>query len=349
MLKRLANLAGPGMLIGLGAIMGALYGADRFLASLEQREISAEARRSSDTGKALMRQGKSADAVEAFRHAHVLERDNHEYETELADALIGEHHPDAAIETLESVLDEDSNDGTANLLMARAMRAQNHSVAADSYYHRAIYGTWPAGEEARGSAEARLELVRWLAAQDDKKPMVAELIPLEESAKSDPAIAREIPAFFLKAGSLTQAEDAYRALLKSQPDDAEAYAGLGRVELQKGNYRAALGNFDEAIRRGAEDPDLKKDADLARIAHDLDPTIRHLTSVDKLARSNQILAMVAAACPSPETALPRGVAAPATNEMAEARLDLAEKVWHNCKAADGATDLLALLMKKIAQ
>lgn len=349
MFKRLRNLAAPGMLIGLGGVMGALYGADRFLATLEQREIGSEARRASDAGSLLLRQGRNAEAVEAFRHAHVMDRDNHEYETELAGALIADHRPSAAIETLESVLDDDSNDGGANLLMARAMREQNNSVAADSYYHRAIYGTWPGGEEDRRSRQARLELVRWLATQADKKLMVAELIPLEQSAGSDPEIAREIPAFFLKAGSLTQAEESYRALLKSQPEDAEAYAGLGRVELQKGNYRAALGNFDEALRRGATDADLKKDSDLARMARDLDPTARHLTSADKLGRSNQILAMVAAACPAPDVTLPRGGTASPTNEMAEARLDVAEKLWHNCKPADGSADLLALLMRKITQ
>ncbi len=348
-LHRLRSLAAPGMLLGLAAVMGALYGADRFLASLEQSELGAEARGLSETGKVLLRQGRRAEAVEAFRHARALERDSHEYETELAEALIEDHRPEEAIEALESVLDDDSNDGMANLLMARAMREQHHSADADSYYHRAIYGTWPKGEEDRKPVEARLELVRWLATEGGTKTLVAELIPLEQSAVSDPAIAREIPAYFLRAGSVTQAEEAYRALIRSEPDDAEAYAGLGRVELQKGNYRAALGNFDEAVKRGARDSDMSKDVELARLARDLDPTSRHLTSADKLTRSNQILAMAAAACPAPDVALPGKAASPPTNEEAEGRLDLAEKLWHNCKPETGSAELLALLMRKIAQ
>ncbi len=359
-----SNFAKPGLVLSVLAVMAALYGADQFLAVLEKRELGAQARRYAGTGRTMLAQGRQAEAIEAFRRALSLERDNRDYELSLADALISAKRPEAAVETLQDVLDEDSNDGPANLLMARAMTEEKRIRDADSFYHRAIYGSWPPGQEESKPVQARMELVRWLAGRDDQKALLGELIPLGQAAKFDPAIERQMPALYLQAGSLSQAEDAYRALIKEEPDAAEPYAGLGRVELEKGNYHAAHLAFEDAVRRKPGDAAVAREAQIAQSALDLDPTPRRLTSAEKLARSNQILALavsLAQSCPSADPALAASAqkllaekpARSPTNEMAEVRLDLAEKLWRGrtaaCPAPAANADLLATLMRKMAQ
>ena len=248
--------------------------------------------------------------------------------------------------------------------MARAMVQKSQFTSADSYYHRAIYGTWGANEASR-VLEARLELVQSLAQRQQDQSLLAELIPLEQSAGSDPAIAREIPELYLQAGSTGHAEVAYRALLKREPENAAAYAGLGRVEMQKGNYRSAHQNFLQALKAAPGNAVFSAEADTARKALDLDPTPRRLGTTEKFERSNSILRLVTEAlqsCPagtspdltsSAQQLLTGKQPKTPNNEMAEARLDTAQQLWQNrpsqCRTAPETTELLNALMRKISQ
>ena len=363
MLRRFSEtFATPGLLLGLFVVMAALYGADRFLANLESREIAADARRLAATGESLLKRGRYREAVDAFSRAHVIERDNLGYQLALARALLMNGQPEQAIPALDDVLDENSNDGMANLLMARAMTQQHQNASADSFYHRAIYGSWPAGQQDQ-PVQARLELVRWLAQRGDEQSLLAELIPLEQRAQSDPAIAHALPALYLQAGSLTHAEEAYRAWIREHPNDFEAHAGLGRVEMQKGNFYAAQQSFAAALQLQPGNAALIQEADTARSAHELDPTSRHLASEEKLTRSNRILSMTIdamqgcssdfVAFDSAQKLIAEKVPRAPTNEMAETRLDLAERLWQGrrpfCNSAPDEARVLAVLIHKLEQ
>jgi tetratricopeptide (TPR) repeat protein len=365
MLRRfIASFATPGLLMGVALVMAAFYGADQFLAGLERRETGAEARALAHAGESFLRQGRMDAAIDAFNRAHLIERDNRYYKLALADALIVNRQPAKATAVLQEVLDGDSNDGRANLLMARAMTLQSRFTAAESYYHRAIYGSWPAGA-GNQSVPARVELVSWLTEHGDRQSLLAELIPLEQRAKSDSAIAHQIPALYLQAGSVSQAEEAYRALIHQNPADAEAHAGLGQVELKRGNFHAAQQNFTDALAHKPGDAAWTRLEQLARSAHDLDPTSRRLTSAELFERSNRILDMArdaAQACQADpaqsallvaQSALASKALRSPTNEAAQARLDLAEKLWHSrpasCSGSGDQAEVLALLIHKIEQ
>lgn len=358
----IGRLAAPGLLAGIGLVMAGFYAADQYLARLERREIGAVARRLDSTGESLLTQGRTAAAVDALTRAHLTERDNRSYQLALARALIADRQPAKAIEILREVLDEDSNDGEANLLTARALTAEMRWGSAEAHYHRAIYGSWPPGQASR-SVQARVELVGWLTEHGDRQSLLAELIPLEQRARSDSAIASQIPALYLQANAVGQAEEAYRALIHAHPGDPDAYAGLGRVELKRGNFHAAQQHFDEALERKPGDPGLLSEAARAHAAYDLDPTLRKLPGADKLLRANRILAMardVAQSCAEDPALMLRAQKLldekppkfPA-NEVAEERLDLAESLWRSrpasCHPAPEQTGVLALLMGKIAQ
>jgi tetratricopeptide (TPR) repeat protein len=357
--------ATPKLVIGIAVTMGAIYSADQFLASLEHRELDAQARHAYSNGVSLLRDGHNAQASEAFRTARSLDRDNVSFQLALADALIRDRQPDSAEDALSGILDKDSNDGQANLMMARAMDEQRRYTSADSFFHRAIYGTWPPNTEGQ-QINARIELVHWLVARGDQKALLSELILLEPLAASDPRIARELPSLFQQAGATSRAIDAYRRWLQVNPADAEAYAGLGQSEIQSGNFRAARQSFDRAAELKPDNAAWKQSADVALNAMEMDPTPRWLSSQEKLERSTHILALASsmvAACtaaqPEDSQLLQKaqqliGEKKPAvTNEAAEMRLDFAETIWNtrpvSCNQAPETDQLLSVLMRKISQ
>lgn len=342
------------------ATMGALYTADVFLARLEQREVSAEARRRFDSGQAQLRDSRLAEAVESFQHAHSLDREDEQYQLALADAQIRKGDWDAAERNVQEMLDADSNAGEANLLMARILAAKGDFEAAESYFRRAIYGNWPPGAD-RNRTDARLELVNLLSRSGDSKTLLAELLPLEDASSADPRIARQLPALFLKAGSLQRAEASYRALISRNPHDAEAHAGLARVELEKGNYRGARAAFAEAAHLRPDDSSYSAGEKLAADAADLDPTSRELSSAEKFLRSTKILAIARDAvlsCANERTAnllnssdklLASKPPKSFSNEIAEQRLDLAQELWRAIPTSCEKPELLATIMQKLSQ
>jgi cytochrome c-type biogenesis protein CcmH/NrfG len=348
--------ATPKLVIGIAVTMAAIYSADQFLARLEQRELDAQARHQYASGVSLLRDGHYTQAIEAFRTARSLDRDNASFNLSLADALIRDHQPERAVDTLAEILDKDSNDGQANLLMARAMDEERQYPSADSYFHRAIYGTWPPKTEAE-QVNARIELVHWLAQRGDQKGLLSELILLDPLARSDSQVARELPALYQQAGSESRAIDAYRNWLHANPTDAEAYAGLGETELRSGNFRAARQAFARAADLNPDNTSWKHLAEVSFDALELDPTPRGLSSQDKLARSSRILTLTAAAvAPCADSQLTQKAQQliaekkpTVTNESAETRLDLAETLWNTRPAACSQDELLTALMHKLAQ
>ena len=130
---------------------------------------------------------------------------------------------------------------------------------------------------------------------------------------------------------------------------------MGEAELTSGNYRAAEQAFQSA---GA-----RQQADLATEMAGLDPTLRRLSSAEKLRRSILILEMArdaATRCQPPnqvllETAdreLSTKVRGASTNELAEERLSLAEELWQQRKAnceSNPSDAVLAKLMPKLTQ
>ena len=350
------------------AIMFLLYGADKSLADLETSELRSEALRKYQSGNTHLAEGRAREAISDFTRACALERNNREYEIALAMAQIADKQLAAADETLNDVLQRYSNDSRANLLMARIMVARKQYAEADSYYHRAIYGSWVRDAE-HSSVEARLELVNFLSQHGTPKELLADLLPLESEAQTNHDFARKLPDLFL-AGSVNRAVEAYRSLIRQQPDDVEAYAGSARAELISGNYQAAQLAFTNALRRKPGDATLVQWIAIAGKVMALDPTPRRLPSHEKYRRSMELLASTedaAKACVAGKEAAPsiqplldsadRLIAAKVKgslpNELAEQRLDAAEKLWQAriklCGRPPAWNDALALVMQKLAQ
>jgi tetratricopeptide (TPR) repeat protein len=218
-----------------------------------------------------------------------------------------------------------------------------------------------------------MELAEFLAARGKQEELLAELLPLQEEAGKDPAAQRRIAHLFLIAGSPSRAVEEYRALIKQNPKDADAYSGLGDAELQIGDYRAAREAFLSAAARKPHDPAIQKKVELATTLHGLDPTARKLTSNEKYRRSLEILALARDDLQNCLATNPTGASdatrqlltslkdtltqktpAAVTNELAEQVLSLAEDALHTrinlCgKAVSPGEEPLRMIMEKLAQ
>ena len=89
------------------------------------------------------------------------------------------------------------------------------------------------------------------------------MLPLEEEAPEDISTRMKLGSLFLAASSpgSTRA-DLFREVLKAEPENADAYAGLGQSELARGNYRTASQHFQTVLRLRPDDVDAQKQLQL---------------------------------------------------------------------------------------
>ena len=361
-----------GLVFIIAFVIAALAFIDSALEKIEQRDLQSQARQAHAQGAQLVQQGKLNPAIELLRKAHTLERDNTLYELDLIDALIAAKKSEDAEPLMNEILLREPDYGRANLSAARLALEKGKSADAISYYHRAIYGDWPQNAPAHRVA-ARMELVRLLAAGGRKQELLAELLPLEEEAKTNIPIQRELGHLFLFAGSPNRAAEAYRAMIDRNPSDADAHSGLGDAELETGEYRKAQAAFLTAMHYQPRDASIQKRLDLSKALTDQDPTPRRLASMEKYRRSIHILqlaydnpnaclaqrsgAQPADAAQALSTARDALAAKPpshASNELSESVLGIAEKTWQARVAVCGASvspedEALRLIIEKLRQ
>jgi tetratricopeptide (TPR) repeat protein len=356
----------------IALVIAGLAALDKFLANAQEAEVHRLAQRSYADAFRLRDAGKLNEAIEAFRKAHALERRNTAYELALVESLIAAKKTDQAELLIRDALERQPNDGRANLFAARLMIAKARSADAESYYHRAVYGDWPSDAAAR-RVSARMELTDFLAARGKRKELLAELLPLEEEARGNPAAERHLAQLFLIAGSPSHAADEYRALIKQNPKDAAAYEGLGDAELQLGDYGSAHEAFLACAAYRLTDPTIRQRLQLSSKLMALDPTPRQLTSIEKYRRSVQILDLARSdlercianhPATNSEEARPLLTSASAllakkprtgsTDELSEEALGLSEETWRVRRKLCGQAlspdeEALRLIIEQIAQ
>lgn len=342
-----------GLIAVIVAIGAGLWSADLFLARTENAEVRAEARRDYDRGAGLLAQGKAPEALDPLRKAYSLQRTNRAYGVRLAEALIGSGKFEEAGRVLAELLARSPNDGESNLLEARLTLRTGSLADALAYYHRAIYGAWtglnPQEAETR-KIQTRMELAELLAHRGLKQELLSELLALSPEAAGDLDVDKKVATWYMVAGAPQRAVDAYKALIRKDPDDLSNSARLGEAELALGNYRAAENAFAEA-----------GDVDRARQAEEmaeLDPTGRTLSSAEKFRRSEQILEMAHDAlerCSGDSKLidqaadlLAKKVRGVVTNELSEQRLSLAEQLW-KARPAGCDDQVLRQIIQKLAQ
>lgn len=352
----------------VGIAMAVLSAADVFLANMERAESRVGAARLFAEGQALMERGKNAQAIERIKEALAIERGNRDYQRTLAEAQLAGGQTAGAEATLGELLQSDSTDGLANLIMGRVLVKEGRFAEAVSYYYRAIYGRWKENAQ-ENRLRARFELVDLLAERNSKEELLAELLPIQEEAPHDLKTQMRIGQLFLQAGSPARAADVFRGMLRAGPPNADAYAGLGEAEFARANYRAAVRDFQAALRLAPDDQAARQRLDACNELLALDPMLRGLGPAERFRRSLKLVELTrdqAGPClaqnpPSElqelstqaDKALAAHVSAVRQSEVSESNLDLAEQLWQarrrECQPPPATDSPLALVMARLAQ
>ncbi len=107
--------------------------------------------------------------------------------------LLKVNRPNEAEDYFHELLQEDPNNGVANLGLARMAAQQNKNQEAMVYYHRAIYGHWQSNSP-ENPTEVRLEFVEFLLKNGNKKQATTELLSLAEQAHDNQRSRSELAA-----------------------------------------------------------------------------------------------------------------------------------------------------------
>jgi tetratricopeptide (TPR) repeat protein len=348
----------------LAAIVGLLV-FDTALARVDVGERKAYAAREFDTGQQLVAQGRIGEAIDHLRAASTLDGENSAYGVALAQATLTDGRPSAAEQMLLPLLERDETDGAANLAMARVLAKEGNNDAAKSYYHRAIYGRWPAGAES-SRTDTRFELIDLLARTNAKEELLAELLPIQEDSTNDGAQRKRMAHLFVVAGQPSRAVTIYREILRRDSRDGDAYVGLAEAALSLGDFATARTDLLAAQKlTPADSASLQSRMILTDSVIALDPTQRGLSLAEQARRSRNLLQMTVAsarhclAAQAPQvaaaldsaTALVSSANAGAAQSI-EQNISLAEQLWglrrSRC-AAEREDGALALIQNRIAQ
>jgi tetratricopeptide (TPR) repeat protein len=240
-----------------------------------------------------MGRGENVEAIDRLKDALAIERDNRDYQRALAQAQLAAGKGDEAEATLTGLLQNDSTDGPANLLLARVLVKEGQFAQAISYFHRAIYAHW--SEDASGNRlKVRFELIDVLAQRNSKEELLAELLPVQDQSPGDLRTRLRMGRLFLVAGSPPRAADVFRAILHDVPAPP---TGLGDADLARGNYREAQKDLLTALRLKPNDQAARQTLEVCNKVLMLDRTIRGLGRAERFRRSVKLveLALVATA------------------------------------------------------
>jgi len=344
------------------ATIAALLFLDIFLARIDSDASRAHAESEYRDGIALLDSGRPRPAIDHFIAAVAAERSNLNYALALAQAKLDAGEIADAEADATALLERSENDGAINLLMAHIMTRERRIDDAQAYYHRALFGRWGADSVQRRSA-ARFELIDLLATTGRPRALLAELLPLEETPPDSVALRKRLGRLFILARSPTRAADMFRELLRQNPRDADAYAGMGEAALALGNLQTARADLAQAVNLAPRDSSLAARLAFADTLIALDPTARGIGAEDRYARARAVLERTAAAVTARCGALPAALNDSVTAELAQrvtpaqsshaadAVLDLASTIWDvrsaACMNAWPPDDVIALLHARL--
>ena len=192
---------------------------------------------------------------------------------------------------------------------------------------------------------------------------------MEEHAPKDLKSRLRLGQLLLLAGSPGRAADVFRGIVRDEPANAEAHAGLGEADFARADYRGAQRHFEEALRIAPNDGNTRRHLEVCSEFLALDPMRRGLDPQERYRRSLKLLELTSAEVdkcitknqpPEVEALLDKAASAQTAHvkaarqgESAEANLDLAEQLWQlrkrECKAAAPSDTPLALVLARLGQ
>jgi tetratricopeptide (TPR) repeat protein len=231
-------------------------------------------------GQDALKANRPEEAVNDFHTALVYARDNTVYQRRLAEALVKAEHLAEAEVYLRTLWVRQPGDGTVNLELAR-LSAHSHNVPeAIRYYHNAIFGVWESSPESN-RRQVRIELCKFLLAEDEKTAAESELIALQAELPPDAGLHTQIGTMFVQVEDYRRALQEFQQALKLNPKQAGAWAGAGEASYQLTDYTQARRYFQKAVDLDPKNLEAARKLQISRLVLELDPFQRRLSQNER--------------------------------------------------------------------
>ena len=184
-------------------------------------------------------EGRIPDAVAALRRATAEDPDDGEYRLALASALAQVGISGEARQILLTLRESQPEDPDINLRLAR-LEVANDSGLNDTirYYQMAIAGLW-ADEDHDTRRRVRIELIRLLLAQGERRHALSELLLLGVDLPEQSGGEVEVAELFLQAGDFQRALEGFTDVMADEPGNERAGAGAGAAAFELEDYAGA--------------------------------------------------------------------------------------------------------------
>jgi tetratricopeptide (TPR) repeat protein len=296
----------PLILMTLAALAVVFFTGVVFLSRSYQRQQEKLGRQLYAQGLAQSRLQHFKLAAGYFRAALDYSRDNYVYQLHLVQALAALGNYDECISYLLSLWDQQPEDGTVNLELARIYANKGAGDKAIRYYHNAVYAIWRSNPDVN-RRKARLELIEFLLQQNAAAQAQAELLALASDLPDDPGQHREVGDLFLRVMDYEHALEQYRYVLRTQRKDEAALTGAGRAAFELGRYTEAQHYLNAALAVNPKNQDAGQLLRTSALVLSSDPFARRLTDAERSRRVLRAFDTAGArlkACVSPPPASP---------------------------------------------
>jgi tetratricopeptide (TPR) repeat protein len=273
----------PVILLTLASLAAVFFTGVLFLARSYQRHREKLGRQLYALGLAEVRLQHFEAASRYFRGALDYSRDSYAYQLHLAQALNSDGRSNEAVSYLLGLWDQQPEDGTVNLDLARIYAARGDSEKAIRYYHNAIYAIWLSAPDAN-RRKARLELVQLFLKQKAFAQAQAELIAMASNLPEDSALHLQAADLFLEVQDYEHALLQYRYVLRLEHKNENAHAGAGRAAFELGQYAEAKSYLQAALAINPADQDAVRLLRSAELVLNQDPFGRRLTDSERARR-----------------------------------------------------------------
>ena len=271
-----------------------LFVATGFLARSYRAERQSRAEHHFELGQQLDQKGNKSAALAQYRAALSIEPVDTRYELALTLVLVDLGRLQEAQSHLEELLAQDPTNGQLNLIMARIVAAEGDSDSAITFYHRAIYGLWP-DQPLQQRVKVRFELVDYLAKNGLRQELLPSLVQLESDLPENPDMKLRVAGMFAEANDPRPAADLYREVIKAQPRDGSAWAGLGEAQFAMRDYATAQTALRRAATLHAGGTVVKAHLGWVNEYLSLDPTQERLTDAERYKRAQRLLGLTLSA------------------------------------------------------
>jgi tetratricopeptide (TPR) repeat protein/CBS domain-containing protein len=245
-----------------------------------------------EEGNSLMEKERYEEAISQYRLALSISHNVNNRLT-LGQALVTAKHPREATIYLDQVLKNQSEaarmlNGSANLGLARAEVQQGEIDEAVVYYQHAIDGAWP-DRPAENRFQAQIELVQTLQKAGRHSQARAELLSIAAAPPDIPALRKQLGRMLLDDGMAKEAIGVFTNVLQRNQQDSGAYNGLGDAEFANQDYARAREAYGRSLAIAPTDERARKRADLCDRILALDPRLPGVESALRYQRSKQLL------------------------------------------------------------